>query len=179
LPDSNLKLYAVMLGGMAKGCNIELHDVQFIIADKIENGYRHLIDKWFGIKTKVHLDSYIHLDIVDGYKIRLSAEPSSSKEKLFFINMGAYSEGKFLELHDSTFLIDTSKISVKKRAKAELLIGKNTVHTDDLFEVDDCINISKIGDLYIHLEKTNETSSLTPVNGYHPIPKHILKEYEH
>ncbi len=179
MPDSNssLKLYAVLLGGMAEGCNIELHDVQFTVSDKIENAYFDLLDKWFGIKEKMHVDSYIILDIIDGYEVSLRSEKSSQKEKLFFINLGAYQEGKFSELHEIKFVVDSSKISVKKRAKASMLQGKTSVHTDDLFEVDDCITISEINGWYIHLTPTHKEEKLTPVNGYMPLPKKTVREY--
>ena len=91
MPDSksNRKLFAVLLGGMAEGCNIELHDVQFVVTDTIENAYSELLDKWFGKKDKMHIDSYIILDVVDGYKVNLSKEKTDQKEKLFFILRGA------------------------------------------------------------------------------------------
>ena len=72
---------------MAEGCNIELHDVQFAVTDTIENAYFELLDKWFGKKEKMHIDSYIILDVVDGYEVNLSKETADQKEKLYFINI--------------------------------------------------------------------------------------------
>lgn len=167
MPDSN-KLFAVLLGGRAAGCNIELHDVQFTVSDKIENALEDLRDKWFGIKNKVHLDSHIHLDVVNGFKVALQSKPSTAKEKLYFINLGAYEDGLFSELHAMKFLVDTSKASVKKRAKEMMLKGKLSVHTDDLYDVDDCISISEVNGFYIHLTPTSEKENLDPVNGYRP-----------
>ena len=85
---------------MAKGCNIELHDVQFTVTDTIENAYTDLLAKWFGLPEKMHIDSYILLDVVDGYEISLQEKPAAHKEKLFFINLGAYENGRFMELHE-------------------------------------------------------------------------------
>jgi len=167
LPDSN-KLFAVLLGGRAKGCNIELHDVQFTVSDKIENALEDLREKWFGLKNKVHLDSTIHLDVVDGYEIRLKKESSNSKQKLFFINLGAYEDGVFTELHAMKFLVDSSKLNVKKRAKSLMLKGKKSVHTDDLYDVDDCITISEVNGYHLHLVPTSKKENLVPVNGYRP-----------
>jgi len=179
LPDSksNRKLFAVLLGGMAEGCNIELHDVQFVVTDTIENAYSELLDKWFGKKDKMHIDSYIILDVVDGYKVNLSKEKTDQKEKLFFINMGAYEDGVFSELHQIKFMVDNAKITVKKRAKESMLNGKVSVHTDDLFEVDDCIHLDSIDGWNIHLYSTSQRENLNPVNGYHPLPKSFLREY--
>jgi len=162
------KLFAVLLGGRATGCNIELHDVQFTVADKIENALDDLREKWFGLKNKVHLDSYIHLKIVDGYEISLKKEASSSELKLYFINLGAYEDGVFTELHAMKFLVDSSQKNVAKRAKALMLKGKVSVHTDDLYDIDDCISISEINGYHVHLTSTSKAENLEPINGYRP-----------
>ena len=167
MPDCN-KLFAALLGGRAKGCTIELHDVQFTVSDRIENTYNDLREKWFGLKNKVHLDSYIHLNVVDGYEISLKSEAQESKNKLYFINLGAYEKGVFAELHAMKFLVDSSKANVKKRAKTLMLKGKISVHTDDLYDIDDCISISKVNGLHIHLTETKKPENLLPVNGYRP-----------
>ena len=179
MPDFNStqKLFAVLLGGMAEGCNIELHDVQFVVTDTIENAYFELLDKWFGKKEKMHIDSYIILDVVDGYEVNLSKETADQKEKLYFINMGAYEEGNFSELHQIKFMVDTAKIPVKRRAKESMLKGKISVHTDDLFEVDDCLHLHSVDGWDIHLSSTNQKENLIPVNGYHPLPKSLVKSY--
>ncbi len=176
MPDSK-KLYAVLLGGMAKGCHIELHDVQFTISDTIENAYYSLLDKWFGLKEKMHIDSYVILDVVDGYEVSLETIPSTSDKKLYFINMGAYEDGKFQELHEIKFMVDTGRIPVKKRAKTSMLKGKISVHTDDLYEVDDCIHLEQVDGKFIHLTPTNKPEKLKPVNGYHPVPRKVIREY--
>jgi len=55
------KLYAVMLGGYAKGCNIELHDIVFVIVNSLEETYPLLLKKWFGIERILHIDAAIEL----------------------------------------------------------------------------------------------------------------------
>ena len=57
-----LKLFAVVLGGRADGCNTELHDVVFVVGKSLEESYPQLIDKWFGNKKRLHIDSSIELD---------------------------------------------------------------------------------------------------------------------
>ena len=167
MPDSK-KLFAVLLGGRAEGCNIELHDVQFTVADRIEDAFADLRKKWFGLKTKVHLDSYMPLDVIDGFKISLKKEDSKQQEKLFFINLGAYEDGLFTELHATKFLVDSSESNAKERAKALLLKGKKSVHTDDLYDVDDCLTLTKVNGMHVHLTPTSERENLIPINGYRP-----------
>src|ERR1700722_10274538 len=93
------KLLAVYLGGRAVKCNTELHDVAFVAGTSIEATYERLMDRWFGDPLTVHIDSWLELDRVDGYRVWLSDEPASGLDKLFFINLGAYQPGKFTELH--------------------------------------------------------------------------------
>src|SRR5580692_11646795 len=126
------KLFAVYLGGRAPRCNTELHDVVFAVGAAIETSYERLMDKWFGDPLRLHLDSWIELRCVDGYRISLQASPAVPGKKLYFINLGAYLPGQFTELHANAFVVAASEAEVKKRAKAELLQGTQSVHTDDL-----------------------------------------------
>ncbi len=171
------KLFAVVLGGAAPKSNTELHDVVFTIGETIEATYTDLLDKWFGLPEKMHIDSYMVLDVVDGYEIQLKKEASESKEKLFFINMGAYRAGDFMEHHANTFLVSHSVIEVKRKAKQKLLLGFDEVHKDDLYEIDDMLEISEVSGYHIHLSATSEKENLHPVNGYHVLPKKVVKEY--
>jgi len=173
-----LKLYAVVLGGEAEKSNIELHDVVFAVGKNIEDCYTQLLDKWFGLPQKMHIDSYIELDVVDGYEISLEKEKSdNSDKKLFFINLGAYKEGDFMEHHANTFLVGGLATEIKKRAKAKLLKGYDEVHKDDLYEVDDMIAIEELEGLHVHLTPTSKKENLKPINGYHVLPKKVVKEY--
>ena len=104
-----MKLFAVFLGGRAKKCNTELHDVVFTCGDKIEETYFDLISKWFGIPDRLHIDSWVELSYVDGYKITLSQLKNNSNNKLYFINLGGYEPKKFEELHESKFMVGRDK----------------------------------------------------------------------
>ena len=56
--------------------------------------------------------------------------------------------------------------------------GLDQVHTDDLYDVDDCIEINKVSDFFINLNKDdNITETLKYNNGYHPIPKKVIETY--
>ena len=66
-----MKLFAVFLGGRADKCNIELHDVVFTCAKNIQSSHIDLLDKWFGNPKRLHIDSWIELKYIDGYKITI------------------------------------------------------------------------------------------------------------
>ena len=171
------KLFAVYLGGRAPKCNTELHDVVFVVGTSIEATYDELMDKWFGNPLCLHIDSWLELRQVDGYRIALGRQPSTQREKLFFVNLGAYHPGKFTELHANAFLVARSEQEAKRRAKCDLLQDANAVHTDDLFDVDDCLNIVEVDGQHVQLEITGEAMPLIPHNGYHIIPQPVVQAY--
>lgn len=171
------KLFAVYLGGRAPRCNTELHDVVFVAGESLEGLYERLMDKWFGDPLKLHLDSWIELQVVDGYRISLRSHPPPTGQKLYFINLGAYLPGQFTELHANAFVVAASEAEVKQRGKAELLRGTQSVHTDDLYDLDDCLEIGEVDGEHIHLEPTTERAAFEPHNGYHVIPPEIVKAY--
>jgi len=171
------RLFAVYLGGRAPRCNTELHDVVFVAGESIEASYEQLMDKWFGDPLRLHIDSWLELQVVDGRRILLRPHPSAQGEKLYFINLGAYLPGQFTELHANAFVVAATEAEVKMRAKAELLCGAQAVHTDDLYEIDDCLEIAEVDGQHIHLEATAEKMLLDPHNGYHVIPPEIVTAY--
>lgn len=177
MSSTRKKLFAVYLGGRAARCNTELHDVVFVAGEAVETLYERLMDKWFGDPTRLHIDSWMELQVVDGYRISLSPTPAATAKKLYFINLGAYTPGQFTELHANTFVVAESEVEVKQRAKAELLRGTQSVHTDDLYDVDDCLEIAEVDGQHIHLELTGEPTLFEPQNGYHIIPADVVAEY--
>jgi hypothetical protein len=176
-PAMGNKLFAVYLGGRAPKCNTELHDVVFAVGATIEETYPQLMDKWFGDPLRLHLDSWLELGIVDGHRITLHPTPSTQEKKLYFINLGAYLPGQFTELHANAFAVALNEQDVKKRAKGELLQGTQSVHTDDLFDIDDCLEVAEVDGHHIHLEPTSESQPFAPTNGYHIIPPSVVAAY--
>jgi hypothetical protein len=96
---------------------------------------------------------------------------------LYFINLGAYTPGQFTELHANAFVVAENEADVKKRAKSELLQGTQSIHTDDLYDIDDCLEISEVDGQHIHLEPTSDTVPFNPHNGYHIIPPLVVEAY--
>jgi hypothetical protein len=172
-----MKLFAVYLGGRAPKCNTELHDVVFVVGEKIEDTYEKLMDRWFGNPLRLHVDSWLELKVVDGHRVRLGSTNSKSSSKLYFINLGAYVPDQFTELHANAFVVAATEAEVKKKAKTELLRGTQSVHTDDLYDIDDCLEVTEVDGLHVWLEPTSETAMFAPNNGYHIIPPEIVAAY--
>src|SRR3569833_1383794 len=171
------KLFAVYLGGRAAKCNTELHDVAFAVGPSIEATYEQLMDQWFGAPLRLLFDSWLKLTHVDGHRVTLSREPAAQAEKLYFIYLGAYRPGEFTELHAIAFLVAADPEDVKRRAKESLLVGAETVHKDDLLDIDDCLAITEVAGLHVHLAREGISPPLVPNNGYHIIPKAVMQEY--
>jgi hypothetical protein len=184
------KLFAVYLGGRAPKCNTELHDVVFVVGPSIEETYERLLALWFGSSEGLHIDSWMELAVIDGHRVSLSQElPAVHREaaatdsttaatdpskKLFFVNLGAYADGQFTELHANAMVVATSEREVKSRAKLELLRGTVAVHTDDLFDIDDCLEVTSVDGYRIVLQPTQDKPALVINNGYHIIPRPII-----
>ena len=81
----NIKLFAVYLGGRADGCNTELHDVVFTCGQKIQDTYIDLLDKWFGNADRLHIDSWVEINYVDGYTVSLLSKKTSQKINYFLL----------------------------------------------------------------------------------------------
>ncbi|MCS5711601.1 DUF1543 domain-containing protein [Candidatus Berkiella aquae] len=159
-----LKLYAVLLGGRAPGCHIELHDVVFAIGESLEALYPQLVNQWFGKITKsLHIDSSVELKYVDGHEvvIREYYQKQEGDKTLYFANFGGYQEGLFGEKHETNFYVATSRIDGLARAKEELCVGMLQQHSDDHLSVDDILAVEHIGPYTIELIPTTKPCHLT------------------
>jgi len=175
--SSTPALYAVMLGGRAPGCRIELHDIAFAVGDSLESMHEQLLNQWFGQPQGLHVDAYARLDRADGHRIELKSEPAAGDKHLYFINIGGYAESELAEQHAYGFFVAANKTEAKTRAKVELLPGREEVHKDDLYEVDDCLELTQIIDHHLHLTEDSRIDGPEIVNGYFPLPSRIIKAW--
>lgn len=169
------KLFLVYVGGDAPGANIELHDVRFVVGKTIEDTYPALKQQWFGDRGSVHMDSYVHVHHVDGYRIDLVKTPSDSSKKLYFVNFGGYFPGKLAEYHDFTLVVAGSVEEAKSLAKPKVmatgLAGAEQFHKDDLLAVDDCLAVDLLDGFHVHCEHDGGQQTLAPDwMGYQPLP---------
>lgn len=90
----------MVLGGRTDRSLIELHDVRFVAGRCIEDTYSELRRQWFGRRRGLHLDSYMAVHCIDGWKVTLDVEPPPQREqRLWFVNLGAYQAVSLAELH--------------------------------------------------------------------------------
>lgn len=166
-----MQLYMFYLGGNAGKSNIEVHDIQFVAASDPKEAWPALREAWYGDKDKVHIDGYASINWADGYRITLVAEkPPATAHRLFFVNAGAYHPETLAELHAFDLFVATDAAQAKAKALATLLTGTLQQHKDNLKEVDDCLLLEKIGDLYIHLTPDDSGTHFKPEwQGYQPI----------
>ncbi|OYO95254.1 hypothetical protein CG709_12225, partial [Lachnotalea glycerini] len=87
------KLFVIGIGGSISKANIEVHDVQLVIADSIENTYEILKEGWYG--EHLHLDEHKVLAGADGHAIQIEDHPQKTELSLFFVNMGGYLKEMF------------------------------------------------------------------------------------
>lgn len=173
-------LFAVLLGGRAEGCNIELHDVVFIVADTLIDAYPRLVHKWFGHTKKLHIDSSVELKYVDGYEIILSKDKPTNNKKLFFVNFGGYEPQFFGEIHHVNFYVCEDKSEAVAKAKQSLCVGLHLQHCDDNLSVDelvdDCFALSTVDQYYIHLTPTTHACELEIISDYRKLDIPVIME---
>ncbi|MEX0447275.1 DUF1543 domain-containing protein [Xenorhabdus sp. SGI246] len=165
-----IQLYMFYLGGNAGKSNIEVHDVQFVAVNKIEEAYPVLRDVWFGDKDKLHLDGYMPVTWADGYDISLSDNEYHGEMNLYFVNMGGYQNDSLAEAHEFGFFVAHSVEDAKEKAKKYLLTGYDQLHKDNLKDVDDCLLLGQISDYHVHLTENPHGQPDKPEwQGYRPI----------
>ncbi len=164
-------LYMFYLGGNAGKSNIEVHDIQFVAANQPEDAWPTLREAWYGDKDKVHIDGDARITWADGYLVTLSSQkPPVDSPHLFFVNAGAYHPDNLAELHAFDLFVASDAAQAKAKGLASLLNGALQQHKDNLKEVDDCLLLERIGDLYIHLTPSEHGEHFKPEwQGYQPI----------
>ena len=165
-----MNLFMFYIGGNAGKSNIEVHDIQFVAANEPQDAWPALRESWFGDSDKIHIDGYSRITWADGYAVTLSPEPPQSALRLFFVNAGGYSPDTLAELHEYDLFVAESAQEAKKKALNTLLCGAFQQHKDNLVEVDDCLLLEKLGEMFIHLTPCKNGSRARPEwQGYLPI----------
>jgi len=132
-------LFLVVLGGRIAGAHIELHDVRFVAGASIDDTLPLLRRQWFGARKGLHLDSWMAVRFVDGYRVELRPEPFAGPERLWFVNMGGYDPQQLAELHAFGVFVATSPQAAKAAARRRLLPAAQQRHKDDLHGVEDAL----------------------------------------
>ena len=168
------RLIACVLGGTAPRAKTELHDVAFAVGESLEAAHEQLLDGWFGNPRGLHVDAWCFLDSVAGYRVQLSQTRPRNGLHLYFINIGGYRPGAFAEHHAWGFFGAPNKTQARQRAKQALLQGHVGTHKDDLHEIDDCVQVARIGAWHVHLTPDANARDPDVTNGYFPLPKYVI-----
>jgi hypothetical protein len=154
-----MELFVMCIGGYHEGAFIELHDMRFVIANKIEDTYESLKNTWWGTPESLHIDAWGALRYVDGYNIKISSEPAQElKNKLYFVNLGGYNGTDFAESHKNVFVVASNPSEARTKAMKQI-IHWESAHRDHQFDIDDVIDIAEVSstkNIYIHLEPADK-----------------------
>ncbi len=155
-----MKLYAIGIGGSIMQSNIEVHDLQFIIANSIEETYDILRKNWYG--TELHMDEYKEISVIDNYEIILEEYPQKDFLELYFVNMGGYKTNHFGELHEYGLCAANSREQAKKYGEETMLLQADDKHMDNIFKVQDILKNTGDKNLYIHLRESQTKDQFQP-----------------
>jgi len=172
-----MNLFVFYLGGRIPGCKIELHDVAFCVADKVEDCYESVKKQWVGELKGLHLDAYAVLNYADGYNISVTDQKDGVQasechdKQLFFVNLGGYDTSRFTEIHKTGFYVAATVQEAKKKAKESIEQALKVLHTDDVIEVDDCLSINEyLNDYRLCLTPSKTVNATEFICGYHLVP---------
>ena len=155
-----MDLFLVVLGGRTKGCNVEQHDVRWVVGRSVDDTIPELKRQWFGIRRGLHIDSYRRIRCVDGHRVSIisASEPELDQDmKLWFVNLGAFKPEDMAEQHRFGLVVARSSQAAKAKAKRLWMRGEEQIHKDDLHavnggpEIDDLLPIDGNGLWRVHL----------------------------
>ena len=168
----NLSLFIVVLGGRSLRSNIEIHDVRWVLGQKIQDTFPELRKQWLGKKSGLHIDSYKCIKYIDGYEIVISkpnktnsVNPPKDQLSLWFVNLGGYNPEKMYEEHEFTLVVAKKAIDAKIKARKNWKSNLKKKHNDDysdiknIEQVDDICPIKKIKSWEIKLISKPEKRS--------------------
>ena len=154
------KIFVIGIGGSINKANIEVHDVQLVISDSIENTYEILKESWYG--ERLHLDEYTALSGADGYEIQIKDQPQNTSLCLFFVDMGGNLKETFGEQHEYGFFVAETENEAKVKAKNVLLKHVENQHIDRIFKVESKVKFSDGKVSFIHLIPDGKPRSFLP-----------------
>lgn len=143
----------VLLGCKPEGRFTEQHDIFFGIDDEFGKLKPAMVNFWPEADGKLHVDAWREVRAVEGYKISVLPReaPSSSKWKLFFVNLGGYRGQDFEEYHYKQLVVAEDVAGATKAAKGSSFFqdyisphidDKYGLDVDDVFSVEDALPIA-------------------------------------
>lgn len=162
------KLLIFCVGGNIEKSNTEIHDVFFFVAKTDREATQKIRNSWWGTSKSLHVDSWFAIENVDGFDIKLNqTKPLQENDRhLYFVNLGYYQEGFFGEGHFMTCVVAHSKIEAGEKAQQLCQGNFEKLHNDNIYDLDDCIQISEVDRHFVTLQYTGIKTPQKPINGY-------------
>lgn len=167
-----MKLFAIYVGGEHPSANIEVHDIRFVVARSLDETHDHLVREWWGRPGSLHIDCWSEISQADGHRVHLRAEPSTSEQRLYYVNLGGYDRVEFSERHKNVFVVARSLAEAKSRALTKAK-GWTDLHRDDLYEAEQAFALDQVTGLerlHIHLEPADGLEDSPFTCKYTPLP---------
>lgn len=173
-----MNLYMISLGGKVEPANIEVHDVQFIAANDIDNSIETLKKIWYGEPQSLHMDSHKHISSTNGYSVKLSKSKSDQNLKLYFIYLGKYDESNTQELHYVDLVVARNEKDAKTKALRPDRQPSGT-HVDAVVDVEAKLHAADGETYYLILDalEAGHEASLNLVSDVKPDWKGFKKLY--
>jgi len=151
----DLKLYMILLGCKPAARNTEQHDVFFGIGETLSDVKKDILNFWKEANGKIHIDAWREVKQVDGFKISVEERDdpvATTRERLFFINLGGYKPNEFEEYHYKMLTVSTDKGTAIQKAKqtafykhtgfdgaSSHIDDKYGIDVDDVYEIEDVL----------------------------------------
>lgn len=160
-----MHLYACYIGGTHEKALVELHDMRFVMADSLEETFDPLRQSWWGTPKSLHIDAWGILHSVENYNVEIRDTPAPADHpKLYFVNLGGYTQKEFTELHQNVFVTATSPVKARVKALQPVQHWESP-HKDYEYEVEDivCVEAATLSGTprHIHLIPTNTPQPFT------------------
>ncbi|TBU92017.1 DUF1543 domain-containing protein [Stutzerimonas kirkiae] len=146
------QLFIVLLGGKHPRASIEVHDIVIATGACLADTHEQLRQHWFGSPQGLHIDAWMQVDGIDGYRLEFSDSlPAAGEPKLFLINLGGYLPEEFGESHRYLPVVARDAAEAKRRGKQQIPQLWAKPHTDAIIDVDDCLPLDYVNGSHIHL----------------------------
>lgn len=145
MPNSDIKLFMLLLGCKPPGRHTEQHDVFFGIAPSLKQLVPAVHAFWPEAKKNLHIDAWRAIHSVQQYSIRVRLKTATTTDyngpKLFFINLGGYKKNEFEEYHYKMLIVAKDLPAAIVQAKQELFYKETgfkgaSAHIDDKYGID-------------------------------------------
>lgn len=170
----DLKLFMVLLGSKAPNRNVEQHDYFFGVATSLKELVPQLREFWPEAGNSLHIDGWREVNYVDGYKVEIylkQGDGQAEGKRLFFVNLGGYTEGKLVEQHYTLLSVWNDKANAVQESKKVKFFKESTIakvkganaHIDEKYGID-VDEVYRIEDIWRSSSKDKYGIKLTPAS---------------